>query len=72
MSWDDVPLVVVGVANVSPIVGLSVRVIERRLADGTMQPAPMPRRSGERWRWSKTKLQQYVDGPLRPRLVRSA
>jgi len=64
-TWDDVPLVVVGVSAVAPLLGLSVSTIERRLADGTMTPPPLPRTGREPWRWSKTKLRAHVDGVAR-------
>lgn len=58
-DWDHVPLSV-GLAQCAQILGVSERSIARRLADGSMSPAP--RRDGRAWKWSKAKLRAHVDG----------
>lgn len=59
-NWDSVPLVC-DRKTTAKVLGISPRELDRRLADGTVQPAPMPR-NGRKWSWSKAVLQKYVDG----------
>ena len=59
-DWSQVPLVV-DRKTTAKVLGISPRELDRRLAAGTVQPAPMPR-LGRKWSWSKATLQKYVDG----------
>jgi hypothetical protein len=62
-DWSAVPLVC-DRKTTAKVLGISPRELDRRLANGTMQPAAMPR-LGRKWAWSKATLQQYVDGGYR-------
>ena len=59
-DWSSVPLVC-DRKTTAQVLGICLRELDRRLADGTVQPAPMPR-IGRKWQWSKATLQKYVDG----------
>lgn len=63
-DWDSVPLVC-DITTTARVLGRSRRCIYDDLADGTMLPAPLPRRHdthGGRWQWSKVALQRYLEG----------
>jgi hypothetical protein len=58
-DWASVPVAVRTVEAVAPLLGRSVRSIERDLSTGRMDPPPLPRRGREAWAWSKASLMRF-------------
>lgn len=70
-NWDDVPLVAT-VQDAARVLNTSPTTIYRRLEAGKYVPGAMPREGKERYRFSKKKLREFVEGGYARMRVRKA
>lgn len=60
-DWAAVPLVC-GVEDAARVLNKGLSTLYRKLEAGEFVPGVMPRNGQEPWRFSKKKLQDYVEG----------
>lgn len=70
-NWDDVPLVAT-VQDAARTLNTSPTTLYRKLEAGEFVPGVLPRKGKERYRFSKKKLREFVEGGYAQMRVRKA